>query len=80
MTAERLPLTHHQARERWGMPDACQGSVNDPRSSEENGVRHNEKWIYQLPDGGRRLIYWQRYDCLAVLLEAADGSVEVVRL
>ena len=49
MTAERL--THAAARERWGLPDAQEGSVNDPRTLEENGVRHNEKWIYHLPDG-----------------------------
>jgi hypothetical protein len=68
-------LDHYAARERFGEPDAREGSVNDPRTREEHGVRWNEKWIYFLPGGGRRLICWHRYECRAVLREAADGSV-----
>ena len=82
MTAspERLPLSHHQARTRWGVPDACEGNVNDPRTYEEHGLDYNEKWIYFLPEGRKRLVYWHRYDCRGSLLEAADGSIEAEKL
>ena len=73
MTASEL--THVEARERWGLPDDQIGSVNDPRTHEEYGVRWNEKWIYRLPTGAKRLVYWHRYDCRGVLLESPDGSV-----
>lgn len=73
-------LTHHEARERWGLPDESAGNVNDPRTYEEHGVRFNEKWIYRLPDGGKRLVYWHRYDCRALLVEDADGSVHEERV
>ena len=56
---------HADARERWGMPDAWEGSVNDPRTRSEHGIRFNEKWVYSLPDGARRIVYWHRYDCRA---------------
>ena len=72
MTAEEL--THNAARERWGTPDEWEGSVNDPRTREENGVRFNEKWVYLLDDGSKRLIYWHRYGCRAVILEQPDGA------
>jgi hypothetical protein len=68
-------LTHYQARERFGLPDEIVGSVNDPRTREENGVRWNEKWIYRLEHGGERVIYWHRYDCRGVFLKSAhDGA------
>jgi hypothetical protein len=57
------------------MPDEVAGSVNDPRTSEENSVRWNEKWIYLLEHGERRIVYWLRYDCRGVFLASADGSV-----
>jgi len=73
VTASRL--THAEARERWGDPDEQEGSVNDPRTREEHGVRFNERWIYRLPCGGDRVIYWHRYDCRAVLRVGASGEV-----
>ena len=73
MTAEHL--THFAARERFGLPDEVVGSVNDPRTHEENGVRWNEKWIYRLEHGERRIVYWHRYDCRGVFLaSAAHGA------
>ena len=78
MTAERL--SHVEARERWGLPDEQRGSVNDPRTGEEHGIRFNEKWIYLLPDGSRRIVYWHRYDFRGSVREAADGSVSAERL
>ena len=70
-------LTHHLARELWGEPDDWAGSVNDPRTREEHGIRFNEKWIYHLADGSHRLVYWFRYDFRAALRRAPDGSLEV---
>jgi len=69
-------LTHHLARERWGEPDAWDGSVNDPRTREEHGIRYNEKWIYLLPEGQRRLVYWHRYDFRGALVERVDGTFQ----
>ena len=69
-------LTHIEARKRWGLPDTSEGSVNDPRTNEEHGVRFNEKWTYVLPSGAKRLVYWHRYDCRGLLIEAPDGTVE----
>ena len=81
MTAESAApatgrFTHVLARDRWGEPDDWEGSVNDPRTREEHGIRFNEKWIYLLREGQRRLVYWHRYDFRGVLLERADGSVQ----
>ncbi len=73
MTASEL--THGSVRERFGIPDEVVGSVNDPRTYEENGVRWNEKWIYRLEHGASRIVYWHRYDCRGVLGASADGSV-----
>jgi hypothetical protein len=68
-------LDHHAARERWGEPDAWVGSVNDPRTREEVGIRFNEKWIYYLPGGEQRWVYWHRYACRGVLRLRPDGVV-----
>jgi hypothetical protein len=68
-------FTHHAARERYGLPDAVEGSVNDPRTREDHGVRWNEKWIYFLPGREKRLVFWHRYRCQGVMREAANGSV-----
>jgi hypothetical protein len=69
-------LTHHLARERWGQPDERAGSVNDPRNQEEYGICFNEKWIYFLHDGSRRLVYWYRYDFRGALVAFPDGRLE----
>ena len=73
MTAERF--SHQLARKRWGEPDEGLGSVNDPRTREENGIRFNEKWIYYLAGGARRIVYWFRYDFRGAVREAVDGTV-----
>lgn len=74
MTADAASLTHFDARSRWGLPDTQEGSVNDPRTREENGVRFNERWVYRLEDGSLRIVYWHRYNCRGVLRQAPDGS------
>ena len=77
MTAEQpnAGMTHISARGRWGQPDERSGSVNDPRVHEEHGIRYNERWVYHLERGKRRLVYWERYDFRGVVLEDANGRV-----
>jgi hypothetical protein len=80
VTASRAPagarITHALVRERFGEPDLWEGSVNDPRTRDENGVRWNEKWVWLLPDGARRIVYWHRYDFRGALRESASGEVQ----
>ncbi|HVA84105.1 MAG TPA: hypothetical protein VNF28_04330 [Candidatus Binataceae bacterium] len=50
-----------------GTPDRTEGSLDDPREREEDGVRFNEKWMYTRlrrdPAGAAmRTVYWMRYD------------------
>ena len=63
---------------RFGSPTEQVGSVNDPRTQEECGVKWNEKWLYRDPegDGNDRLVLWNRYDLLGVFTLKPDGSVE----
>jgi hypothetical protein len=76
---ERRPpaqqFTHADARVLWGEPDEQQGSVNDPRTREEHGIRFNERWVYRLPDGAQRLVYWHRYDWRGTLRVRPGGEV-----
>lgn len=56
-----------------GTPTLTEGSLNEPRKREENGVRFNEKWTYKGlrkdPSGAPcRVIYWLRYDFLATMV------------
>jgi hypothetical protein len=61
-----------------GAPREQVGSVNDPRTYEECGVRWNEKWVYPgaHPDGSDRVVLWNRYDLLGVFKVRANGSCE----
>ena len=61
-----------------GAPDEQQGSVNDPRTVEEFGVRWNEKWIYQGADGEsvERVVLWNRYDLVGVFRLKSDGTAD----
>jgi hypothetical protein len=63
---------------RFGPPTEQVGSVNDPRTQEECGVKWNEKWLYRDPegDGNDRLVLWDRYDLLGVFTIKPDGSAE----
>ncbi len=71
---EGARVTHALVRERWGEPDAWEGSVNDPRTREEHGVRWNEKWIWRLPGGQKRVAYWHRYDFRGAFTVDARGE------
>lgn len=64
----------------FGTPDATEGSVNEPREREENGIRFNEKWIYKHPrrdpaQAAERILYWRRYDFQGSMIRkhGADG-------
>ena len=61
-----------------GAPTDQEGSVNDPRSQLEHGVRWNEKWIYRGEDGRsvERVVLWNRYDLAGVFRMQPDGSLE----
>jgi hypothetical protein len=65
-----------------GAPTDQEGSVNDPRTREEHGVRWNEKWIYRGADGRsvERVVLWNRYDLLGVFRLEPDGSAEPEKL
>ncbi len=63
----------------FGTPDATEGSVNEPREREENGVRFNEKWTYKHPrrdpaNAAERIIYWRRYDYRGSMIRRATGG------
>jgi len=64
--------------ERLGPPAEQQGSVNDPRTREEYGVKWNEKWIYLGEDGKsvQRVVLWNRYDLTGIFRVRPDGSAE----
>jgi hypothetical protein len=61
-----------------GAPDDQQGSVNDPRTFEEHGVRWNEKWLYLGEETGSvaRVVLWNRYDLVGVFRLNPNGSAE----
>jgi len=63
---------------RFGSPTEQFGSVNDPRTQEECGVKWNEKWLYRDPEGegSDRVVLWDRYDLLGVFTIKPDGSAE----
>lgn len=62
-----------------GTPDRTEGSLNDPRLYDENGLRFNEKWFYghltHDPAGvPMRIIYWWRYDFVGTVIRANDNE------
>ena len=61
-----------------GAPTDQEGSVNDPRTRDEHGVRWNEKWIYRGEDGEsvERIVLWNRYDLVGAFRLRPDGSAE----
>jgi hypothetical protein len=61
-----------------GAPTDQEGSVNDPRTRDEHGVRWNEKWIYRGEDGEtvERVVLWNRYDLVGAFRLRSDGSAE----
>ncbi len=77
-----MSLDRGQVWKLFGAPTDQEGSVNDPRSHDEHGVRWNEKWIYRGEDGEsiERLVLWHRYDLVGVFRLLPDGSAEAEKL
>jgi hypothetical protein len=65
-----------------GSPTDQIGSVNDPRTSVDFGVKWNEMWRYKDPEGEGfdRVVLWNRYDFLGVWRLSPDGRAEPEKL
>ena len=76
--AESAParLGRRDVWKRLGAPTDQIGSVNDPRTQAEYGVRWNEKWVYRDGLEVLRVVLWNRYDLLGVFRIRPDGSAE----
>ncbi len=66
---------------RLGAPTDQEGSVNDPRTHEEHGLKWNERWVYRSQHGEAvervvRVVLWNRYDFLGVFRVEPDGSLQ----
>ena len=70
------PVTRDQVWRQLGAPSDQEGSVNDPRTHDEYGVRWNEKWIYRSGSRIVRVVLWHRYDLLGVFRIEPDGNAE----
>ena len=77
MTAEANP-DRSKVWKLLGAPTDQVGSVNDPRTREEQGVKWNEKWIYRAERGLEieRVVLWNRYDFLGAFRVKPDGTLE----
>jgi hypothetical protein len=65
----------------FGAPTDQQGSVNDPRTTEEFGVKWNEKWVYRGEDQSvEKVVLWLRYDLVGAFSLKPDGSAEPIPL
>ena len=75
-----VSLDRGRAWKLFGAPTDQVGSVNDPRTREEYGVRWNEKWIYLGEDGKsvERVVLWNRYDLVGAFRVRPDGSAEAL--
>ena len=75
---DRRPVDRALVARLLGDPTDQVGSVNDPRTHEERGLRWNEKWIYRAPHGREeeRLVFWNRYDFLGAFRVKPDGTLE----
>ena len=73
------PIQRNLVVKVFGTPDAAEGSVNEPREREENGMRFNEKWSYKHPrrdpaGAAERIIYWRRYDYLGSMVRKSPQA------
>lgn len=76
--SEAEPAPRRTRKQVWallGAPTDQVGSVNDPRTHEDGGVRWNEKWIYRKGREIVRVVLWNRYDFLGAFRVKPDGSV-----
>jgi hypothetical protein len=58
-----------------GAPADQLGSVNDPRTAQEQGLCWNEKWIYRDAELGHviRVVLWNRYDLVGAFRVDESG-------
>jgi len=77
-----MTLDRGRVAKLFGEPTDQVGSVNDPRTSEDYGVKWNEMWVYKDPEGEGfdRVVLWNRYDLLGVFRVKPDGSAEPEKL
>ena len=77
-----MSLDRDQVWKLFGAPTDQEGSVNDPRTSQEHGVTWNEKWLYRGEHGDEveRVVLWNRYDLVGVFRVKPDGSAEAETL
>jgi hypothetical protein len=73
----RLRLDRAALARLLGEPTDQEGSVNDPRTRLEGGLRWNEKWSYRSRRGGgiERVVLWYRYDLVGVFRVEPDGAL-----
>jgi hypothetical protein len=76
-----MSLDRGRAWKLFGAPTDQLGSVNDPRTTEEFGVKWNEKWVYRGEDQSvRQVVLWLRYDLVGAFRLKPDGSAEPIPL
>ena len=77
-----MSLDRGQVWKLFGAPTDQEGSVNDPRTSQEHGVTWNEKWVYRGGHGDEveRVVLWNRYDLVGVFRVKPNGSAEAETL
>jgi hypothetical protein len=68
-------LARKDVWKKLGEPTDQIGSVNDPRTHAEHGVRWNEKWVYRDGKSVVRVVLWNRYDLLGVFAVDAAGQL-----
>jgi hypothetical protein len=75
-------VTRDRVWKALGAPSDQVGSVNDPRTSEDFGVKWNEMWRYRDPEGEGfdRVVLWNRYDFRGVWRLHPDGRAEPEKL
>jgi hypothetical protein len=73
-----MSIDRGEAWRLFGAPSDQVGSVNDPRTHEEFGVKWNEKWIYLGGDGRtvERVVLWNRYDLVGAFRLVPGGGGE----
>ena len=75
-----IPISRNVVVARLATPDKTAGSVNNPVVREEDGIRFNDKWLYEHlvddPSGmAQRVFYWMRYDLIATKVRANSSDV-----
>lgn len=77
MSRPSTPWDRGSLAARLGQPTEQEGSANEPRTRQEQGVRWNEKWIYRDPEGQGfdRVVLWLRADLQGVWRIGPDGGL-----